>query len=70
MPKHKHTAVARNRLKRRLLEVARVHLLPVLPPIDLVVRVRHSAYDLSPDALRRELVTAAAPLAAGPPPTP
>ena len=55
MPKHKQTAVARNRVKRRLRECARLTLLPALrrsqaaggattPAFDVVLRATPSAY--------------------------
>lgn len=47
VPRHKQTAVARNRLKRRLRELARLRLLPALadaPPADVVLRVFPPAY--------------------------
>ena len=60
MPKHKQTGVARNRLKRRLREVARTRLLPTMPSADVVVRARAEAYRASFDEIRRELERAAA----------
>lgn len=59
VPKHGHTAVDRNRLKRRLREIARVELLPRLPAVDVVVRSRPTAYAASFTALRGELRRAA-----------
>lgn len=51
VPKHKQTAVARNRVKRRLRECARLELLPALrlraeheAPLDVVLRAAPSAY--------------------------
>jgi ribonuclease P protein component len=55
VPKHKQSGVARNRLKRRLREVARTRLLPVLPSADVVVRARPEAYGATFDELRHEL---------------
>ena len=55
MPRHKRSAVERNRLKRRLRELARTRLLPQLAAVDLVVRARPSAYALSFDALADEM---------------
>ena len=55
MPKQKHTSVERNRLKRRLRELARTRLLPVLPPVDLVIRTLPEAYGATFAALEREL---------------
>ena len=65
VPKHKQSGVARNRLKRRLREIARTQLLPALqplPPVDLVVRARPEAYAAAFDALAAELARAAAKL--------
>lgn len=48
VPRHKQTAVARNRVKRRLRELVRLELLPsraARPPLDLVLRAMPSAYE-------------------------
>ena len=45
MPRFRHTAVARNQLKRRLRELARQRLLPSDIAADLVIRVRPEAYE-------------------------
>lgn len=55
VPKHGHTAVDRNRLKRRLREIARVELLPRLPAVDVVLRTRPSAYGASFATLRKQV---------------
>jgi ribonuclease P protein component len=55
VPRHKHTAVERNRLKRRLRELTRTRLLPQLAAVDLVIRARASAYGLSFGALADEM---------------
>lgn len=51
VPLHGHTAVARNRVKRRLREIVRLMVLPTLAcrgqPVDLLVRARPAAYDVS-----------------------
>ena len=79
VPRHKHSAVDRNRLKRRLRELARTRLLPALDGLagDLVIRVRPEAYGDSFEALARQLARAArdlrrilAPPAAPPAPPP
>ncbi len=44
VPRFQQTAVARNRLRRRLREIARRRILPNLPAIDLVVRSKPEAY--------------------------
>lgn len=38
------SAVERNKLKRRLRELVRSRMLPVLAPMDLLVRARREAY--------------------------
>jgi ribonuclease P protein component len=60
VPRHQHTAVDRNRLKRQLREIVRLELLPALrgrPPLDVAIRTRHDAYDASLDALRGDVRT-------------
>jgi len=47
VPRYKHSAVDRNRLKRRLREIGRRAILPALPPLDLVIRARPEAYGAS-----------------------
>ncbi len=44
VPRFGHTAVERNRLKRRLREIVRLCWLPGADPLDLVLRARPSAY--------------------------
>lgn len=44
VPRHKHAAVARNQVKRRLRELARLRLLPVLPSGAVWLRARPEAY--------------------------
>lgn len=53
--KHRQTAVARNRLKRRLRELVRLRLLPGAPPVDLVIRTRPEAYGASFEALAKQI---------------
>src|SRR6266576_3762435 len=55
VPRFQFTAVARNRLRRRLREVLRREGLAVLPPVDLVVRSKRSAYAAPFAVLRTEL---------------
>jgi ribonuclease P protein component len=59
VPRHKHTAVERNRLKRRLREIVRLDVLPALAAAesrrDVLVRARREAYDASFAELREEL---------------
>jgi ribonuclease P protein component len=56
VPKFQTSAVARNRLRRRLKEIWRQHLQSRLPAHDLVIRARREAYQASFDALRRQLL--------------
>lgn len=55
VPRYKHSAVDRNTLKRRLREIVRQEWLPVLPPIDVVLRVTPPAYERDFEALQREM---------------
>ena len=61
VPLHRHSAVERNQLKRRLREIARLELLPRLDgltlPQDVLLRARREAYDVDFGRLRDELVT-------------
>jgi ribonuclease P protein component len=58
VPRFKHSAVARNRLKRRLRELTRVHLLPVDLSADVVLRIRPEAYGATFDALGTDVARA------------
>jgi len=58
VPLYQSSAVSRNRLRRRLKEILRRELLQRLPPIDLVIRARRSAYAASFAVLRAELADA------------
>jgi ribonuclease P protein component len=55
VPKFGHTAVDRNRVKRRLREIARVLLLPVERSLDILIRARASAYGAGFAELREEV---------------
>ena len=44
VPRYRHTAVARNRVKRRLRELVRTRLLPTNLAADIVIRIRPEAY--------------------------
>ncbi len=63
VPKFGFTAVHRNRLKRRLRELARVHLLAQSASFDLLLRARREAYGASFDQLRSDIHALAAKLA-------
>ena len=56
VPRSGQTAVARNRLKRRLREIVRVDVLPLLQPLDVIVRAGPPAYRLEFAQLREEVV--------------
>lgn len=55
VPKARQTAVARNRLRRRLKELWRREIRPRQPACDVVVRTRSSAYSATFAQLRVEL---------------
>ena len=55
VPRYQSSAVARNRVRRRLKEILRREVLRRLPPIDLVIRAKRSAYAASFADLRAEL---------------
>ncbi len=56
VPRFQASAVARNRLRRRLRELWRLELQPHQPAWDLVIRARREAYAAGFDQLRRDLV--------------
>lgn len=57
VPKHRHSIVERNRLKRRLREIIRREILPLISiAVDIVVRAGPRAYEASFDTLRTELM--------------
>lgn len=81
VPRYRHSAVARNQLKRRLRELTRLRILPTGLPYDVVVRAKPEAYDadfvhLAADVdralaqLARWNAEAPSPEAAPPPSTP
>jgi ribonuclease P protein component len=55
VPKHGHSVVERNRLKRCLRELARLYLLPDLKDRDLLLRAIPETYDASFNVLRDEI---------------
>lgn len=66
VPKYGHIIVERNRLRRRVREIARVRMLPVLglaPPVDVLVRALPRAYWASFEMLQREIDAVVAKLA-------
>lgn len=56
VPRFQSTAVARNRLRRRLKEIWRRDLKPRQPAWDLVIRARREAYGASFGDLRRDML--------------
>lgn len=56
VPRFQSSAVARNRLRRRLREVWRREIQSRQPPWDLVIRARPAAYQATFGALRQELL--------------
>lgn len=63
VPKFQSSAVARNRLRRRLRELWRRELMGTVPPLDVVIRARREAYDAGFAALRTQLLAWRAALA-------
>ena len=63
VPKFGFTAVRRNQLKRRLRELARVHLLTRPGSGDVVLRATRETYDASYENLRTEIELIATRLA-------
>lgn len=58
VPKHKHSVVERNRVKRRLRELARTELVPAMrrqTAYDVAIRARAEAYRATFDALRDDM---------------
>ena len=56
VPKFRSSAVARNRLRRRLREIWRQELQPHQPAWDLVIRARREAYGAAFAGLRDDLL--------------
>ena len=56
VPRFQFTAVARNRLRRRLKELWRRELQGGLAAVDLVIRVKREGYRATFPALRSELL--------------
>jgi ribonuclease P protein component len=54
VPRYSHSAVDRNRVKRRLREIVRLDVLPELPNVDVVVRALPSAYVAGAAELREQ----------------
>lgn len=58
VPKRRRVTADRNRLKRRLRELVRLHILYALPPLDLVIYARAEAYEASFQDLRQDVLRA------------
>ena len=56
VPKFQLSAVARNRLRRRLREIWRRDIQVQQPALDIVIRARREAYGASFDVLRSQLL--------------
>ena len=56
VPKFQSSAVARNRLRRRLREIWRRDIQPHQPASDLVIRARREAYGAAFSQLRGQLL--------------
>lgn len=69
VPRHRHRIVDRNRLKRRLREIGRLHVLPRFREsdldIDLIVRARSSAYEGDFQQLKDEVMRAVEGICSG-----
>ena len=55
VPRYGHSAVERNRVKRRLREIVRLEMLPAVQPVDVVLRAAPRAYERTFVQLREEL---------------
>ena len=69
VPRHHQTAVERNRLKRRLRELARLELLPALrreSAYDVAIRARREAYEARRTGLASDVGTIVERLSAPP----
>ena len=53
--KHRHTVIERNRLRRRLRELARIRLIPFYSELDVVIRSLPTAYAASFSMLTNEI---------------
>jgi ribonuclease P protein component len=55
VPRYGASVVARNRVRRRLREKGRRHILPTLRAVDLVIRALPGAYRARPEELTGDL---------------
>jgi ribonuclease P protein component len=56
VPRHGHSAVDRNRLKRQLRELTRKHLLRDAPTLDIVLHANRGAFKQHFDDLTTEMM--------------
>ncbi len=59
VPKYRRDIVERNRVKRRLRELTRTRMLPILGSIDVLLRAKPGAYSASFEQLSVEVDTIA-----------
>ena len=57
VPKQGHSVVQRNKVKRRIRELIRIHILPTAGAVDIVFRARSDAYSASFTDFHNDLVT-------------
>jgi len=62
VPRHRHTIVERNRVRRLIREHLRLTILARLPVMDLIVRALPGAYATKGEELRSELTEMTAKL--------
>jgi ribonuclease P protein component len=62
VPKYGHSSVERNKLKRRLRELARRQLLTLAASCDVLVRARREAYQATFERLQGDIDVVAAQL--------
>ena len=62
VPKYGHSSVERNKLKRRLRELARRQLLTLAASCDVLVRARRQAYQATFERLQGDIDVVAAQL--------
>jgi ribonuclease P protein component len=62
VPRFGLSAVRRNRLKRRLRELVRLHVLPLAGSADLLLRARRASYDVPFETLRADVESVVAQL--------
>lgn len=56
VPLQGHTAVERNRLRRRIRETVRRWILPRVTQLDIVIRSNREAYEAAPRIIKEDLL--------------